>query len=153
VLLRSNFDRQWEAVPESGCWLWTGSVKESRGELRGRVMLDGRRQYAHRWAYELYKGQIPAGLQVNHKCDVSICVNPDHLYIGTQQDNVKDREARGRRGRPVGEKNPRAKITAHDASEIYASDQTNTALARRYGISSVMVGLIKRKKSWGCIHA
>lgn len=79
------------------CWLWTGIV-DRRGY--GRVYR-GRMVFAHRFSYELHVGQIPKGLIVRHSCDVPGCVNPDHLRLGTQRDNVGDMFARGR-GKPRG---------------------------------------------------
>ena len=73
----------------SGCWLWLGSVgKLGYGYVGGH-------DKAHRFSYELYKGPIPTGLYVLHKCDIKHCVNPDHLYTGTQADNIGDILARG----------------------------------------------------------
>ena len=75
--------------PETGCWLWTGSMfQNGYGEAtRGFI---GKRIRAHRLAWILYRGTIPDGVQVLHKCDVKHCVNPDHLYLGTSFDNAKD---------------------------------------------------------------
>lgn len=78
---------------ESGCWLWLGERFQSGyGRLRER----GRYIRAHRWAYERFIGPIPPGLQVNHTCDTPPCVCPDHLYVGTQHENMADSVARRR---------------------------------------------------------
>ena len=74
-------------VSISGCWLWTG-FKSTTGY--GVLQVDGKKIKAHRISYEIYKKQIPQGMSVLHKCDVRECVNPDHLFIGTHQDNMKD---------------------------------------------------------------
>ena len=88
-----------------GCWIWQGTVM-SNGY--GRF---GRGSYPHRYAWELFSGQtIPAKMQVNHHCDTPLCVRPDHLYLGTQLENMRDRLARGRyankqvRGAGLGER-------------------------------------------------
>lgn len=89
-------DRIWQnciPVPFSGCWIWLGSVGAGR---YGRIMVRGKRKQAHRVAYEAFKGLIPKGLCACHRCDVSLCVNPDHLFLGTQADNVRDCLAKGR---------------------------------------------------------
>ena len=85
----------WEHVDRAArkeCWLWTeGRGNEGYGRLRWR----GESQYAHRAAWEITHGPIPSGAQVLHRCDVPLCVNPTHLYLGTIADNMADRENRG----------------------------------------------------------
>lgn len=78
---------------ESGCIEWIGG-KDPNGY--GRFSLSGKGDYAHRASYEIFKGPIPTGLCVCHKCDNPRCVNPDHLWLGTQTENIKDRDAKGR---------------------------------------------------------
>ncbi len=81
-------------VVESGCWLWTGARRE-RGY--GRVRWEGRIRSAHHIALYLRTGVMATDRDlVLHRCDEPSCVNPDHLYIGTQRDNMRDRFARGR---------------------------------------------------------
>lgn len=83
--------------PNSGCWLWHGSCYK-RGRPYGIVRRWRRGQkYAHRLAYEAAYGPIPAGKVVRHSCDTPACVNPNHLVLGTQAENVADMDARGRR--------------------------------------------------------
>lgn len=95
-------DRFWNKVDketESGCWEWVGSTRNGYGCIRPI----GVTKYSHRVSWELHNGPIPDGLWVLHKCDNRKCVNPDHLFLGTNQDNVNDKMSKGRG--PVGARN------------------------------------------------
>ena len=82
-----HFLERCEPVTESGCWIWIGTVHNNGygrfSETNGKIL-------AHRKSYELFVGTIPDGMQINHKCHMPLCVNPNHLYAGTQKDNVLD---------------------------------------------------------------
>lgn len=98
-----RIDRLSVPEPMSGCWIWLGATKRNpAGHEYGRLMVgsrqDGTRRTvsAHRLSYTTYKGAIPDGLYACHSCDNTLCVNPDHLFAGTHQDNVDDRERKGR---------------------------------------------------------
>lgn len=137
----SNFDR----VTESGCWIWTGGTDECG---YGRILVGKHRMKAHRYAYTLHIGPIPEGAYICHHCDVPSCVNPAHLFAGTQQDNVDDCVRKGRRVPAKGERNRAAKLTEQQVREIRQTPGTMTDIGSRYGVSGVMVSLIKRRKSW-----
>lgn len=98
-------------------------------------------------AYEAYKGAIPDGLVIRHGCDNPSCINPDHLSVGTQRENVMDRESRGRRD-VKGEQVGTAKLTETDILGILASDISGADLARKYGVSPSTISLIRLGKSW-----
>lgn len=83
-----------EVDPVTGCWLWKGRWHGRYGQLSYM----GKRYLAHRFVYTVYKGPIPAGYVVMHRCDVGACVRPDHLEAGTQRDNVTDMISKGRAG-------------------------------------------------------
>jgi hypothetical protein len=82
---------------ESGCWIWQGRPRGSNGY--GCLKVDGLWVGAHRFSYQTHVGPIPDGLLVLHRCDVPMCVNPAHLFIGTNQDNSDDKVSKGRQAR------------------------------------------------------
>lgn len=91
--------------PNSGCWLWTGAVADERWSYGMFRTKQRRTVRAHRRSFELFRGAIPSGKMVLHRCDVPSCVNPEHLFIGDAADNARDMSAKGRQG---GQVNPRA---------------------------------------------
>lgn len=103
-----------------GCWLWVAPPGESG---YGYLAINRRPVLAHRFSYELHNGPIPEGLQVNHTCDVRTCVNPEHLYSGTQQENMRDRDTRGR--------NPMSNKTHCKRGHPYDEENTYNRLSSR----------------------
>lgn len=91
--LRQRFNEKWRQAP-SGCWQWTGAKLKGYGLIRVKSGEPPRR--AHRVSWQLFRGPIPAGLHVLHWCDNPSCVQPFHLFLGTHQDNMRDRDAKGR---------------------------------------------------------
>ena len=95
--LMQRFSASYVPEPNSGCWLWTGQVITSKtGDARPRIKVDGKIMIAYRVAYELLIGAIPRGKLCCHHCDVSICVNPAHLFLGSARDNAMDSLSKGR---------------------------------------------------------
>ena len=87
--LLNQFTSQFIPEPNSGCWLWMGDVSPAGyGVLYLRGVSMGRKQYAHRVAHELFKGPIPKNLEIDHKCRVRCCCNPDHLEAVTRRENL-----------------------------------------------------------------
>jgi hypothetical protein len=133
--------------PNSGCLLWTSSVDTvGYGRFRHR-----RKNYsAHRAAWEVARGPIPSGLHVLHKCDVRSCLNPDHLFLGTHQDNMRDRNEKGRaRGKVSrGSDNWCAKLNDDAAREIYTRAGLQREIARAFGVEQSVVSRIKRGLAW-----
>jgi hypothetical protein len=90
---REQFENLVEKIPEAGCWIWKKGIT---GSGYGALWYREETVSAHRFSYIMYKGPIPRGLHVLHRCDVKLCVNPDHLYTGTEGDNMRDASNRGR---------------------------------------------------------
>ena len=152
--LRERFEDKYIPVTESGCWLWTDSTNsDGYGNIgipeNGKMRTKG----AHRISYEIHKGEIPKGLHVCHRCDVRSCVNPAHLWIGTHQDNIDDREKKGRNKIPDnrGENHGMSKLTKDKILEIRKAPGTHREIAESYGVTREAVTLIKNRKRWGHI--
>lgn len=86
--LAVRFEEKISRIPEAGCWIWTGTVFISTGY--GAIKAGGKLLLAHRVAWEIFNGAIPVDMKVLHTCDVKLCVNPAHLYLGTAADNIQD---------------------------------------------------------------
>ena len=130
------------AVPESGCFLWTRGATHNYGYL----YFNKKVQRANRIAYELANGPIPDGLIVRHKCDVPLCVNPNHLILGTKADNTND--AVIRRRFPVGEKRAGSKLTTAQVIAIRADTRVNRLIAADYGIHPNHISRLKLRTRW-----
>lgn len=98
VDIRERFHTKYVANLVTKCWLWTGARKaHGPGAYYGKIcVLRNRRASAHRVSYEIHKGPIPTGMLVCHSCDTPLCVNPEHLWLGTAQDNTTDMMRKGR---------------------------------------------------------
>jgi hypothetical protein len=137
--------------PSNGCWEWQG-YKMSSGH--GRIGYRDKVYLTHRISYEIYVGSIPDGMQVNHHCDNGCCVNPEHLFIGTQKDNMTDCKNKKRNFRiPAmrGEKNPLAQLTNEQAKEIrkkLAKGITGIKLAKEYNISTHVISRINTGRTY-----
>lgn len=107
-------------VPFSGCWIWTGFVKPNG---YGTLTVNRKPAYAHRAAYAVFRGPIPDGMCVCHHCDVRSCINPDHLFLGTQKENLQDMDAKGRRvtALQIGAKNPMHGRSHSDSAKLLMS--------------------------------
>jgi hypothetical protein len=119
-------------ITEGGCWEWT-SYKNACGY--GTLRIDGRSQLAHRASYEQFIGHIPEGLNVNHKCDNPACINPEHLWIGTQLENIADMVTKGRQ--VSGPNNPKRKIRPTKTAQRKVMTEMRH-LARSIGVSLVI---------------
>ena len=140
--------RFWDKVKKGlGCWEWQAYL---RSDGYGWFNFKGKPALAHRVAWTLACGEIPEGQCVLHHCDNTRCCRPDHLFLGTQADNLADMGRKNRR--PVGEAHWRAKLTRKDVSTIrrlyLLGRATQADLAKRYGIVPQAVSLIVNRKLW-----
>jgi hypothetical protein len=146
--LLDRFEAKYTPEPNSGCWLWTAS-RHRQGY--GQMQVDGRPVPAHRVAYELFVGPIPAGQCVCHKCDVPACVNPEHLWLGTVGENNTDRNIKGRTNRPVGDQSSFARFTwpiVREMRQRFAAGASRAELREAYGISANALNCILRGETW-----
>lgn len=167
-------ERFWAKVDKDGptqphmdtpCWVWTAGTRLGYGRFNvgGRA---GPIVSAHRFSWELAHGPIPDAQRVLHQCDVPGCVRPEHLFLGTQADNVQDMISKGRDNKlsgdahpwrthpekaPKGEQIAQSKLTEEEVRNIRdeAADGTAfAALARKYGVSSSAISEVVRRKTW-----
>lgn len=132
-------------VKTNGCWLWTGNRKPNG---YGRIQINNKSFAAHRLSYALHVRPIPDGLFICHKCDNPSCVNPDHLFIGTHTDNMRDRNEKGRSNMPKGTNHHLHKLTDSDVIEIRNSGVSSRKLAGGYGVSYRTILHVKRGDTW-----
>ncbi len=122
----------------SDCIIWS---KGCTGRGYGAAYVDGKQIPAHRLSWQTHNGLIPKGLCVLHKCDNRRCVNPDHLFLGTNRDNTADMIRKGRHGGNY-------KLSRTQAAEIRSSTEDSRVLSQRYGVSRLHVYDIKAKRYW-----
>lgn len=150
VLYGKHYDLFWQKVDKSGeCWNWKGAKFNSG---YGMVRYQKKNYCAHRLSYAMVHGGVPGGMIVCHKCDNPTCVNPAHLFAGTHKDNSQDMMKKGRKHDSSGENNGQAKLNKVQVTEIrhtYAlGNITCEELAKKYGVSSSLIGMIASGKSW-----
>lgn len=134
--------RFWSKVSKTdSCWLWTGSVTGGGYGQIWESLPNRKRHDAHRWSWIMHNGEIPLNLHVLHKCDVKLCVNPDHLYLGTRKDNMRDALERGQK--LVGSQCSFAKLSAEQVvlvRELKALGiYTNAKLAQEFDVSPTTI--------------
>ena len=169
--------RFWRRVIKAGkdnCWIWTGARDRDGYGLflvKTSDRPDGQRicMHAQRFAWLSTTGPIPEGMHVLHRCDNPSCVNIEHLFLGTNEDNAADRHRKGRdakgdrhgwvtkpermgnRGSHAGmpgEANPSAKLTTTIVGEIRKDSRPGWVIAKEYGVSKSLIGAIRRREIW-----
>ena len=131
-------------IPEAGCWIWLGSITNHG---YGTMTL-GRKTHivAHRASYELKYGPIPEGMFALHHCDTKCCVNPDHIFLGTQQDNMDDKVCKNRQANGI--KHGMSKLTEEQAKEAKFGNVKPTELAKKFNCSATMIRQIRSGLYW-----
>ena len=139
----------WDAFP---CIKWPFGQRGDAGPdgmAYGAVSYGGKSFGAHRAAWDITYGKIPAGLYVLHRCDVRSCIRPVHLFLGTCEDNLKDCSEKGRMH--PGEANGQAKLTENQVREAHirlAAGESQRSIARSFGISYSAIWKIKHGLKW-----
>lgn len=139
------------AAIANSCWLWKGStfptgygcisVTDTNGKRRNRQ--------AHRVSWEVYHGPIPDGMFVCHKCDTPPCVNPNHLFLGTSQENTEDKVNKGRQSR--GESHPSSKLSNEKVREIrkrHAAGETSASISRDFDVRPCTIDNVVHRRTW-----
>ena len=151
-----QFDARWtvpvkerfmrNVVKTGRCWFWRNHIG-NRGY--GQFKFRGATWLAHRVSYIINKGEIPEDMVIMHQCDNQICVNPKHLKLGTVQDNVNDRVAKGRSA--IGVCNGRAKLTEEDVRvirQLWRSGGNRGEMAKIYGVDRKTICAIVENRTW-----
>lgn len=141
-----RFNRAFQII-KSGCWIWLASRKGSYGQFS----INQQKGTAHRASWIIHKGPIPHGLNVCHKCDKPLCVNPDHLFLGTQSANIKDMYSKGRGADIKGTKNGQSVLTEEQVYKVrsFVKDgKTYQLVADTFKVSVDTIHKIVTRKTW-----
>jgi len=125
-------------MASNDCWLWGGPVSHGYATHHGRRV--------HRLTYAMAYGPIPDGMGIFHHCDTPLCIRPDHLFAGTQADNIADKVAKGRQAQ--GERNGKVKLKVEQVRYIRSSPKSGAVLARELGIAVSTACRIKNGTTW-----
>ena len=140
--IQQRLNEKSHLIPFSGCNIWVGG-HTPKGY--GVIHYKGRQQYTHRVQYQIAYGEIPKGMFVLHRCDVTSCMNPEHLFLGTAKDNTQDMMNKNRHKVPCGEFAAQAKLTSDQVKHIrstyipYDRQFGGGALAKKYGMSNSQI--------------
>lgn len=155
-------ERFWSKVARGdGCWLWKGGLGGKRGWRYGYIWFSGRMERAHRIMWLLTYGELASGFDVLHRCDQTQCVNPEHLFLGTAADNMRDAAQKGRTAKgensgsrlhperiPHGSDRPNAKLTEKIVQFIRTSNEPGRLLAERFGVHASAVSMARNRVTW-----
>ena len=155
TITKTPLEILWEHVSKTdGCWEWIGRRNKKGYGLAtnsGRLLCSGNVVKAHRLSWFIHNGPIPEGMLVLHRCDNPPCVRPDHLFLGTHQDNLLDSMSKGRRMPNKGELNGRSKLCTDDIPairELINSGISRREISRKYGVNESTIRRIARNRGW-----
>ena len=137
--LKDRFLAKIELIPFSTCWWWIGGTNSN---FYGQIRVGDKMDSAHRVSFELYKEKIPSGLNILHSCDNTVCVNPDHLRVGTQQENMTDMILKRRKSTKLNE------VQVLEIRSLGNSGLSFRKIGAMYGVGETAVGRIVSGKSW-----
>ena len=132
--------------PNTGCWLWLGSVNGDGYGTGWRPKWQKPAQTAHRIAYKAFKSDVPNEKVIAHSCDTPSCCNPDHLWVATQKENINDASKKNRIA--FGERAAKSKLNNEIVKEIRSSTLSTYVLASHYGVDSKTIYSVRSGKSW-----
>ncbi len=133
---------------ENACWLWTGSTDT---DGYGHLTVDGKLRIVSRLSWEFFRGPIPPGKSVLHSCDNPPCPNPEHLFLGTQQDNIKDGIAKNRiKVGVAGQRAVTSKFSADDIREMFrlAPTMSHGALGKKFSTDASSINKILKRQRY-----
>lgn len=147
---QSDVNRFWKRVDvrsHDECWEWRGGIGKKG---YGHISVNGKTIMVHRFSFEIHFQSIPNGLQVLHACDNTVCVNPNHLFLGTNLDNMRDKAKKKRGNAPRGERHGNHKLTEKQVLEIRELSKNNSQIkiASMFGVSSKHISDILNFKKW-----
>ncbi len=145
----ARFERLYTKDGIQDCWLWKKPIPSyPHFWVPGEQLNTGGYVIGNRFSWMIYRSPIPNGKSVLHTCDNKRCVNPNHLYLGTQKENNRDRYARGRDNRANGEKIRSSKFTADQVRFIRDSKESVGTLAKQFGVWHSAISKIKLRQRW-----
>lgn len=135
------------SITESGCWEWNKYKKNGYGV----TVLKGKQEQAHRASWKVFVGDIENGMQINHKCHNRACINPDHLYKGTQVENMRDMEGSGRANRARGERAGLSVLSVENVisiKKLIKQGSSNLQLSDQFNVAPTTISAIRNNKTW-----